>query len=130
MSSFQPTPEVPEPKPVAELDEQLRHTVKTFHRLRWYGVAALAAVVLIALIVGGLLLTRQQMEITADCAAIREIALLQPETTPPAKAPSQLIVTYIINNRNSYIGKGCGSLPPPSGKLTHWARFYGLPVRS
>jgi hypothetical protein len=122
-------PETPEPTPVGELDEQLRHSLDAYHRLRWYGVSALGIVVTIALVIGGVLLARQQSEITSDCAAIRQIATLVPAITPPSKVPSQLVVAYIVNNRNSYAAKGCGMpLPPPSGTLLHWAHYYGLQV--
>ena len=118
----------PEPRPTREIDYELRHTIQRFHRLRWWSVAALSVVVVVALIVGGVIFQHQQRQLTASCALWRDLASLSVKPLPPVRTPSKVTITIVVDSRRAYIGECPGPVPPPDPSLVFWAHQYHIPI--
>jgi hypothetical protein len=146
-----------EPRPVADVDQNLPDVIRAFHRTRWYvllGAGILLTGAVVFLLVTGhsrdVALAREQQlaaqqagqlaaqqrllraEHAANHASCRfwaSIAALDVQPPPPAPRPSKALVTIVASARDAYAGQSCGRLPPASGSLTRWARYYQVPVR-
>jgi hypothetical protein len=117
-----------EPRPTADIDEELAHAIKGVHRLRWAGTLALAVVVIVALAAGSLVLFRQQGQLKASCSLYRDLSVLPVKPIPPVKRPSKLGITIVVDSRIAYIGECSHDIPPPDPSLRFWAHFYRLTV--
>lgn len=137
---------LPRPREVSTIDKELQHTVSQVHRGRWYAIGVLGFFLLVAVVVLSVVVSDQQGELAqtrtalaqaqaalvrahqqldSSCAFYRNIALVPLATTPP---PSAVGVTLLITARIAYVGEGCGSLPPPTATLKHFAQKYGIQV--
>ena len=148
-----------EPRPVAEIDEDLFDYLKPLHRARWalltgFGCLLMAVVIILSLLYARdhqqlhdeqLLAARQQQLITAQAADLAAegkrirascgfwagLAGLPatPASPRPGARPTRTAVVIIAGSRDAYQGQGCGKLAPPDPSLVRWARFYHIPVR-
>lgn len=115
------------PQATADLDDDLRSTVKKFHRLRWILVSVTGTLVIISLVVLAILLARQEHAIQATCGLYRDIGTVDITPVPPVKRPSRLTVTLVSHARTAYEGLNCSPpLSAPSQLLMHWARIYKI----
>jgi hypothetical protein len=118
-----------QPPTVGQLDSQLKASGRSNRKARLVVISVVAGLLVAAVAVLAVFVGSQQGEIKSGCGFNRQLALLQPAATAPAKQPSQLLVALIVNARVSYVGEGCGTpLPPPSPELRHWASFYHLGI--
>lgn len=137
------------PRPVTDVDRELRRTIRSVYRTRWVIVAAVVAVLAGAVACLGVLYGSQRMQVTqqrdqiaqqhaqivqqerqlqSSCEFFRPLTGL-PVTVPPnGKPPAALGVQIIAGARIAYDGQGCGHMPPPSPSLVTWARHYRIPV--
>lgn len=140
-----------EPDPIAVSDELFARQVHHIHRARWAAVITILVVLICGTGYLGTLantqqdqiriqqgqisiqnaeirsleaaLRLQQKEVQSSCGFWRLLAVL-----PPAPRPNLTGVTLLVDSRNTYLGLGCGRLPPPSAALLHWAAYYHLPI--
>ena len=128
MADDLPTPRT-RPQSVKSLDDDLAGTLKRFHRLRWILVSVTGALVVVALVVGGILLYRQERAIQATCSFYGDIAGVDIKPVPPLRRPSRLTITLVSHTRAAYNGLHCTpALPPPSAELEHWAAVYHIEI--
>lgn len=137
------------PRPVSDVDAELRRTIRAVYRTRWVVAGAVIAALLGAVGFLGMLAYGQREQIAAQHAQIAgqraqivqqakqlrsSCAFFHPLTglpvTIPAngKPPAALGVQIIAGARTAYDGQGCGKLPPPAPSLVTWARHYKIPV--
>lgn len=75
------------------------------------------------------LVVKLRREVTANCAADRDLSPL-PVTAGPTGKASLLGVEIIADFRGAWYRAGCaGELPPPSPSLEKWAAYYHRKVR-
>jgi hypothetical protein len=139
-----------EPRPVAEVDQNLLDQLRPLHRIRWitltgYALVVTAALIFLVFAAAGFrsqlhatqrqlaaaraVVTSQQEEIKASCRFYRTAAGLPLRPTPPLTRPSPVVVTLIASSRDAYGGERCGPpLGPPPPGLVSWARTYGVPL--
>jgi hypothetical protein len=116
------------PKPVADLDEALRASLRDYHRTRWLGALAILTLLSAAVIVLGVLYVQQGARLRASCEFWRTLGALPVAVTKQAPQPSKLGVSIIAESRAAYAGQGCGRLPPADPSFARWARAYHLPA--
>lgn len=125
-----------EPRPVAEVDEDLLRALAPLHKVRWVfltgaGLLMAAGLIFLAVAAGGFRaqLHAAQAEIRASCRFYRTAAGLPLRPTPPLTRPSPVVVTLIASSRDAYHGQGCRpALGPPPRELARWAAQYGVPL--
>jgi hypothetical protein len=117
------------PPSTESLDADLAGTLKRFHRLRWILVSVTGGLLVVALVVFGILLYRQERAIQATCSFYGDIARVDIKPVPPLRRPSKLTVTLVSHTRTAYEGLHCSpALPPPSAELEHWAAVYRIEI--
>jgi hypothetical protein len=139
-----------EPRPVAEVDEDLLRALGPLHKARWLflagaGLVFTAALIVLAVAAGGFraqlhatqrqltaarqVITAQQAEIGASCRFYRTATGLPLRPTPPLTRPSPVVVTLIASSRDAYRGERCRpALGPPPPDLARWAARYKVPL--
>jgi hypothetical protein len=145
-----------QPRPVAEVDQNLFEALTPLHRVRWitltgFGCLLVAAVIILAVLYGGdhsqlaterglaarqqqvitaqqVALARQAAAIKASCRFYQSLTAVPVTPVPPVKRPSKVLVQLVAGARAAYRGEGCGKLPPAPASLVHWAKVYGVPV--
>lgn len=124
-----------EPTPTSRLDADLRTTVARYHRLRWWLVSAVAVILVLTAIVGGIVIDRQssivshqQSQLTASCGLYHDLGQLELHPTPPLHKVGSISVVIITDARRAFIGQCSGQLDPPTKSLVFWAGYYHLPI--
>lgn len=129
------------PRPVADVDEELRRAIRAAYKDRWaIGLAAVSLLVGAVVFLGVLAgqqhaqiiqqhaqIVRQEKQLQSSCDFFRPLTPL-PVTVPPGKKPPPLGVQIIAGARTAYAGQECGQLPSPSRSLVTWASYYDIPV--
>ncbi len=111
-----------------EVNASLKRAVTRQHMMRWISVAVLGGLMVIALLVGGYIIARQQTQLAASCNWYKDIGTSALAKAPGAQKPSQLGTKLVVDARVTYKGQGCTpDLPPASADLRHWAAYYSLP---
>jgi len=116
------------PRPVTEIDDELARVIRRYHRLRWWGVIALALVVVLALSAGGMALVHKSRQLSASCALSRDLSSLPVTPSPPVRRPSKLGITIVVDSRIAYLGECGRDIPPPDPSLVRWAHYYRMAV--
>lgn len=135
--------ETTDPTSVSALDQHFeKATGKDVHRARWFAVATLGAVIIGVVIFLIVVVVSQQTEIHAQqaqlvsqekqlessCGFYRLLGTLDPAANTSGAKPGLTGVTLVVDARDTYIGQGCGPLPPPSASLVHWSAVYHIPL--
>ena len=118
----------PRPTSTAALDNDLRVTVARWMRLRWILTMAVGVLLVVAAIVGGYLINRQQNELTASCGLYHDLGQLEVKPTPPLHKVGEITVVIVLDARRAFIGQCSGTLNPATPSLVYWAGQYGLAV--
>lgn len=124
-----------------KLDDDLDDAIRHWHRLRWIITSVSFAILVVALLAGGITLSFQQDRLNADelhlrqdnerllssCDFYRPLTGL-PATSPPSGGPpSKFGISIIVGSRRAYLGQKCpGQIPPTNSSLAHWAQHYGI----
>jgi hypothetical protein len=129
-----------EPRPVSELDKDLKHVVRrSTYTLR---VITYALAVTVALLLGTVIYLLVQnansnqtiadsvdQAVSSDCGFFYGVGTL-PLVGPGPKQSSKLAVQLVISGRDTFIGQHCeGSLGPAQPALMHLATEYGITLR-
>jgi hypothetical protein len=120
----------PDRDPVLEdPDEELHRLIGNWHRTRWAAVGVLAGVLIVAILLGGYSLMQTRERLAASCNFYRDLGVVTITVVPPARRPSEGLISLIVDARVAWAGQGCpgGPLPPASPALRHWAAYYHLP---
>jgi len=114
-------------------DHELSRALTSFHRLRWASLGVLAAVLIMAIVVGGVVILHQSDQISqarnqlvAGCRFFADLASLPVTPVPPVKRPTRLGVSIVVDSRIAAVGLGCSNIPPPSASLKKWAGYYHI----
>jgi hypothetical protein len=113
------------PESVPDIDKQLARSLRGLHRARWFGVAVLTVVVAIAIGVFAWMVVVQQDRLQASCRFYHLIGTLN---VPSHPVPGREGILLVVDSRVSYVGQGCGSLPPASPALRYWASRYAIRI--
>ena len=118
----------PAPPSTRDLDADLRKQVTKWMRLRWWLTAAVGALLVVGLVIGGFLINQQQNELSASCGLYHDIGQLDVKPTPPLKKVGQISVVIVLDARRAFIGQCHGPIKPVTGSVAYWAGYYHLQV--
>ena len=100
---------------------------KSDRELKSVKLAILLFIVAVLLVVAGTAYSvySSSSQVNASCGFWKALAAVPVTPPPPAKAPSRLGVTIVIEALRTYKGEGCGPLKSASD-LAKWADYYHL----
>lgn len=137
------------PRPVTDVDTQLRDAIASVYKVRWIFLFAGAMLLVGAVAYLGSLAFSQQAQISAaqklarnqqqqirsqqaqlqsSCSFFQPLTGLPVSTPAPGRPATKLGVQIIAGARDTYHGQHCGPLPPPAASLVTWASYWHIPV--
>lgn len=132
-----PASEPSELKPIGEVDQQvnLEGLIGAYHRLRWFAIGVLGALVAMAIVAGSVIIIHQQNQIdnaarrlVAACDFYRDLSGVPVTAQPPLKQPSRLGVLIVVDSRVAAHGLGCLNIPAADPSVKRWAAYYHIPL--